>query len=38
VQKFLDELEWYGHALREARNRPLERGNCAAQQLVGTAR
>jgi NAD(P)H-dependent FMN reductase len=38
LQKFLDELEWYGHALREARNRPLERGNCAAQQFVGTAR
>jgi NAD(P)H-dependent FMN reductase len=38
VQKFLDELEWYGQALREARNRPCERANCAAEQLVGTAR
>jgi NAD(P)H-dependent FMN reductase len=35
VQKFLDELEWYGHALREARNRPRERSECAAQKLVG---
>ena len=34
AQKFLDELEWYACALREARNRPRERSDCAAQQLT----
>jgi NAD(P)H-dependent FMN reductase len=34
MQKFLDELEWYGHALREARGRRCERSVCEAQELV----
>jgi NAD(P)H-dependent FMN reductase len=34
VQKFLDELEWYGYALRNARDRPRDRSDCAAQQLL----
>lgn len=38
VQKFLDELEWYACALRDARERPRERGACAAQEHVGKAR
>lgn len=33
VRKFLDELEWYGHALRDARNRPTERSECEAEQV-----
>jgi len=37
AQKFLDELEWYAYALREARNKPQERSDCAAQQLVPKA-
>jgi hypothetical protein len=35
VQKFLDEFEWYGNALREARNKARARADCAAAQLVG---
>jgi NAD(P)H-dependent FMN reductase len=31
---FLEELEWYGHALRDARQKPCARAECAAQQLV----
>jgi NAD(P)H-dependent FMN reductase len=38
VRKFLDELEWYAYALRDARERPKERGACAAQEHVGKAR
>ena len=38
VQKFLDELEWYACALRDARERPQARGDCSAQELVGTAK
>lgn len=38
AQKFFDELEWYAYALREARNKPRDRGECAAQRLVPTAR
>jgi NAD(P)H-dependent FMN reductase len=38
VQKFLDELDWYAWALRTAREQPRERGNCAAQDLVGSRR
>jgi NAD(P)H-dependent FMN reductase len=34
ARKFLDELEWYACALRDARNRPRERSECAAQQAV----
>jgi NAD(P)H-dependent FMN reductase len=37
VRKFLDELEWYGYALRAARERPRDRGACAAQEHVGKA-
>jgi NAD(P)H-dependent FMN reductase len=38
VQKFLDELEWYGHALRDARDKPRPRADCAAAQLVANVR
>jgi NAD(P)H-dependent FMN reductase len=38
VQKFLDELEWYACALRDARDRPRARSECAAEQLVAAAR
>jgi NAD(P)H-dependent FMN reductase len=37
IQKFLDELEWYGSALREARNKTKERADCAAAKLVAKA-
>jgi len=37
VQKFLDELEWYACALRDARDRPPVRSECAAAQLVPKA-
>jgi len=35
--RFLDELEWYACALREARNNPCVRGECAGEQLVSSA-
>ena len=35
--RFLDELEWYAYALREARNNPCVRGECAGEQLVSSA-
>ena len=38
VRKFLDELEWYGEALRTHRNRPKERSECEAAAMVGKAR
>jgi NAD(P)H-dependent FMN reductase len=39
VRKFLDELEWYGEALRAHRLRPpKERSECEAEKLVGTSR
>ncbi len=38
ARKFLDELEWYGCALREARRSPPERSECEAQKLVVSAR
>lgn len=38
VKKFLDEIEWYGEALRTHRNRPKERSECEAETLVGKAR
>ena len=38
VTKFLEELEWYGEALRTHRNRPKERCECEAETLVGKAR
>jgi NAD(P)H-dependent FMN reductase len=38
VRKFLDELEWYGEALRTQRNRPKERSECESAALVGKAR
>jgi NAD(P)H-dependent FMN reductase len=34
AKKFLDELEWYAHALRAARQRPCGRGECSAEELV----
>jgi len=37
AKKFLDELEWYAHALRAARNKPCERGECEALGLVKKA-
>ena len=35
--EFLDELEWYAYALRQARERPCSRSECAASTHVGTA-
>jgi NAD(P)H-dependent FMN reductase len=35
VKAFLEEMEWYGHALRDARNKPRDRADCSAEQLVG---
>lgn len=32
--KFLEELEWYATAMRDARNKPSERSECEAQALV----
>ena len=32
TKKFFDELEWYACALRDARDKPRERSECAAQQ------
>ncbi len=37
AKKFLDELEWYGHALRDARNKPCDRGVCDGQDAVASA-
>jgi NAD(P)H-dependent FMN reductase len=36
AQEFLEELEWYAFALRNARNQPAPRSECAAQQLVSS--
>lgn len=38
AQKFLDELEWYGEALRRQRHRPHERSECEAEALVASGR
>ncbi len=38
AKKFLDELEWYAHALREHRSRSRVRSECEAARLVGTKR
>jgi len=35
AEKFLGELEWYAYALREARDRPCVRSECAATTHVG---
>ena len=35
--KFLDELDWYAYALRNARTKPCLRSECAAENLVGSA-
>ncbi len=35
--RFLDELEWYAYALRDARKSPCVRGECAGEQLVSSA-
>lgn len=35
--KFLDELEWYACALRDAREQPCPRSECSAAKLVGEA-
>jgi len=37
AKKFLDELEWYGYALRDARNKPCERAACDGQEQVAKA-
>lgn len=34
AQKFFDELEWYAHALRDARTKPCERAACDGQEQV----
>lgn len=36
VARFLDELDWYAYALRDARDRPCPRSECAGAQLVGS--
>jgi NAD(P)H-dependent FMN reductase len=38
AKKFLDELEWYGEALRAHRTRPKDRSECEAEALVGKRR
>ena len=35
--RFLDELDWYAYALREARRTPCARSECAGEQLVNPA-
>ncbi len=35
--RFLDELDWYAYALRNARTHPCARSECAGESLVGTA-
>lgn len=35
--EFLEELEWYAYALREARSRPCPRTECAAAAHIGSA-
>lgn len=36
--EFLEELEWYAHALRNARSQPCPRSVCEAQRLVSEAK
>ncbi|MFB3137150.1 MAG: NADPH-dependent FMN reductase, partial [Nitrospirales bacterium] len=38
AKKFLDELDWYACALRNARTQPCPRSECAAEELVESAR
>ena len=35
AEKFFDELEWYAHALREARNKPCARSDCSSPMQTG---
>jgi len=35
-KKFLDELEWYAYAMRNARNNPCVRSECEAEKSVGS--
>ena len=37
AERFLEELEWYACALREARSKPWQRSECAAGTLVASA-
>ena len=37
AEQFLEELEWYASALREARSKPCARSECAASTLLGEA-
>ncbi len=37
AERFLEELEWYACALREARSKPCQRSECAAGTLVASA-
>jgi NAD(P)H-dependent FMN reductase len=34
ADRFLEELEWYARALREARERPCPRADCTAETLI----
>lgn len=36
--RFLDELDWYAYALRNARSQPCARSECAGESLVGTGK
>lgn len=38
AEQFLEELEWYAGALREARSKPCPRSECAATALLGEAK
>ncbi len=38
AKKFLDELDWYACALRNARTQLCPRSECAAEELVGSAK
>lgn len=35
---FLEELEWYAEAMRQARERPCHRSECSAEELVGSVK
>ncbi len=37
AQNFLEELDWYAYALRNARAKPCQRSECAAATLVASA-
>ena len=35
--QFLDEVEWYAYAVRDARKKPCARSECAGEQLVSSS-